>query len=135
MIAIDHLTERYRNFTVVDGYQRGPHPGHRGRRPRRRHSRVADRRLAGRAAPGRDLTHPPSGGAPHRGPPLATPAEPTLRNHRQRTAPPLPRLRRDNMRPMFKELFIDTDTDADALAADDDRRCRARRPRPNPGHT
>src|SRR5215472_12399800 len=34
-------------------------PGYRGRRPRRLHGRVADRRLAGRAAPGRDLAHPP----------------------------------------------------------------------------
>jgi ABC-2 type transport system ATP-binding protein len=40
-------------------HKRGSHPGHRGRRPRRLHGRVADRRLAGRAAPGRDLTHPP----------------------------------------------------------------------------
>ena len=37
----------------------GPAPGHRGRRPRRLHGRVADRRLAGCAAPGRDLAHPP----------------------------------------------------------------------------
>ena len=34
-------------------------PGHRGRRPRRLPGCAADRRLAGRAAPGRDLTHPP----------------------------------------------------------------------------
>ena len=37
----------------------------------------------------------------------------------------LPRLRRDIMHPMFKELFID----ADAPAAEDDRRRRARRSR------
>ena len=98
MIAIDHLTRRYRNITAVDGLSfevgpgrvtsflgphaagktttlrmllglarpdggtatiNGPAPGHRGRRPRRLHGRAADRRLAGRAAPGRDLTHPP----------------------------------------------------------------------------
>ena len=39
----------------------------------------------------------------------------------------LPRLRRDIMHPMFKELYIDTD--ADALAAEDDRRRRVRRSR------
>jgi len=38
-----------------------------------------------------------------------------------------PRMRRDIMHPMFKELFIDTD--ADALAAEDDRRRRGRRSR------
>jgi len=38
-----------------------------------------------------------------------------------------PRMRRDIMHPMFKELFIDTD--ADALAAVDDRRRRGRRSR------
>ena len=38
-----------------------------------------------------------------------------------------PRLRRDIMHPMFKELFIDTD--ADDLAAEDDRRRRVRRSR------
>ena len=38
-----------------------------------------------------------------------------------------PRLRRDIMHPMFKELFIDTDTDD--LAAEDDRRRRVRRSR------
>jgi hypothetical protein len=43
----------------------------------------------------------------------------------QRTAPPLPRLRRDIMHPLFKELFID----ADDLAADNDRRRRVRRSR------
>ena len=48
-------------------------------------------------------------------------------NHHKRTAPPLPRLRRDIMHPMFKELFIDTD--ADALAAEDGRRRRGRRSR------
>jgi ABC-type multidrug transport system ATPase subunit len=34
-------------------------PATAGRRPRCLYGRVADRRLAGRAAPGRDLTHPP----------------------------------------------------------------------------
>ena len=38
-----------------------------------------------------------------------------------------PRLRRDIMHPMFKELFIDTD--ADDLAAENDRRRRVRRSR------
>ena len=38
-----------------------------------------------------------------------------------------PRLRRDIMHPMFKELFIDTD--ADDLAAEDDRRRRRHRSR------
>ena len=38
-----------------------------------------------------------------------------------------PRLRRDIMHPMFKELFIDTGTDD--LAAEDDQRRRARRSR------
>jgi len=38
-----------------------------------------------------------------------------------------PRLRRDIMHPMFKELFIDTD--ADDVAAEDDRRRRMRRSR------
>src|SRR5215831_19219466 len=45
--------------------------------------------------------------------------------------PPLPRLRRDIMHPMFKELFIQTD--ADDLAAEEDRQrrvCRSRRARP-----
>ena len=45
----------------------------------------------------------------------------------QRTAPPLPRLRRDIMHPMFKELFIQTD--ADDLLAEEDRRRRVRRSR------
>jgi hypothetical protein len=43
----------------------------------------------------------------------------------QRTAPPLPLLRRDIMHPMFKELFID----ADDLAAEGDRQRRVRRSR------
>jgi len=84
--------------------------------------------LAGRAAPGRDLTHPPH----QRWCPASSAAAGNTRrahpeNHHQRTAPPLPRLRRDIMHPMFKELFIDTD--ADALAAEDDRRRRMRRSR------
>src|SRR5215472_178981 len=58
---------------------------------------------------------------------LAPPAEPGTENHRQGTAPPLPRLRRDIMHPMFKELFIDAD--ADDLAAGDGRRRRGRRSR------
>jgi ABC-2 type transport system ATP-binding protein len=82
MIAIDHLTKRYRNITVVDGLSFESGPG----------------RVTGFLGPDwqvvlrRDvtLTHPPSGGAPHRAPPLATPAEPTLRNHHQRTARPFP---------------------------------------------
>jgi hypothetical protein len=51
----------------------------------------------------------------------------TLRTTTKGTAPALPRLRRDIMHPMFKELYIDTD--ADDLAAEDDRRRRARRSR------
>jgi hypothetical protein len=45
----------------------------------------------------------------------------------QRTATPLPRLRRDIMHPMFQQLFIDAG--ADDLAADNDRPRRVRRSR------
>jgi energy-coupling factor transporter ATP-binding protein EcfA2 len=88
------------------------------------HGRVADRRLAGCAAPGRDLTHPTQRWCPASSAAAGNTRQAHPENHHQRTAQPLPRLRRDIMHPMFKELFIDTD--ADALAAEDDRRRRVR---------
>jgi len=134
MITIDLLTKRYRNITAVDGlsFEVGPGrvTGFLG--PNGAGKTTSSRMLPGLAARRRDRHHKRGPHPTQRWCPSSSAAAGNTRrahpeNHHQRTAPPLPRLRRDIMHPMFKELFIDTD--ADALAAEDDRRRRMRRSR------
>ena len=98
MIAIDHLTRRYRNITAVDGlsFEVGPGrvTGFLG--PNGAGKTTTLRMLLGLARPGggtatiNGARTPPSGGAPHRAPPLATPAEPTLRTATKGPPRPFP---------------------------------------------
>jgi hypothetical protein len=125
MIAIGRLTKRYGNIPAVEGlsFESGARPGRRLPRSQRR---MRDHHLAD--APGRDLTtHPTQRWCPASSAAAGSTRRAHPKNHHQRTAPPLPRLRRDIMHRMFKELFIDAD--ADDLAAEDDRRRRVRRSR------
>ena len=96
MITIDHL-KRYRNITAVDGlsFEVGPGrvtgflgPNGAGRPPAC--GCCPAWRPGGGTATINGARTPPSGGAPHRAPPLATPAEPTLRTTTKGPPRPFP---------------------------------------------
>jgi len=98
MSTIDQLTKRYRNITAVDGlsFEVGPGrvTGFLG--PNGAGKTTTSRVLLGLARPDggtptiNGARTPPSGGAPHRAPPLATPAEPTLRTATKGPPRPFP---------------------------------------------
>ena len=98
MIEVDQLVKRFGAVTAVDGLTFAVRPGHvtgfLG--PNGAGKTTTSRVLLGLARPDggtptiNGARTPPSCGAPHRAPPLATPAEPTLRTATKGPPRPFP---------------------------------------------